>query len=149
MNRIAFVADFFHKSEHPKIEDGEQYSVDVLTCDGDGLLNIAFYNYDTEEWSFHAETMHDSKKVEFIWMYAPEEFILKAKQKMNEFKKGDKVRVSATATGLGIEKVGYVSKVKTISGRILITVDYIKPDVNGGVGICVNSCHVKKYDNQD
>lgn len=63
---------------------------------------------------------------------------------MSDFKVGDKVSVSATATGLGIDQIGYVSKVKPILGRTLISIDYIKPDSNGGMGICVNACHVKK-----
>ncbi len=105
MNRITYEAEFFDKSQHPKMELGAHYSVDVITCDSDGLLNIAFYDYDTDEWIFHADTMHDHKTIDFIWMYAPEEFILKVKQKLSEYKEGDIVPYKNSRGNIKLAKI--------------------------------------------
>ena len=55
-----------NKNSHPRQVEGEQFSVDVITCDSDGLLNLAFYNYDTMTWSFHTDTLSDYTDVEYI-----------------------------------------------------------------------------------
>lgn len=59
------------KSDFPSVVEGEKFSVDVITCDKEGLLNLAFYNYDTKEWSFHSDTLIDYKDVDFVWIYPP------------------------------------------------------------------------------
>lgn len=60
------------KAEHPKRVEGEQFSVDVITCDEiDGLVNLGFYNYDTKTWSFHSDTVYDYTNVNFAWIYPP------------------------------------------------------------------------------
>ena len=105
MNIIPFIADVFDKSQHPKKESGEEFSVDVLTCDSYGVLNIAFYNYDTEEWSFHADTIIDYKNEEFVWMYAPEGFILKANHRMSDYKVGDIVPYKNTRGNIKLAKI--------------------------------------------
>lgn len=68
-----------NKSEHPTHVKGEQFSVDVITCDKSGLINLGFYNYDMEKWSFHTDTLQNYDNVEFVWIYAPKGLIQKAK----------------------------------------------------------------------
>ena len=65
----------------PRMEtkDGkpELHSIDVVTMDELNLPNIGFYNYDTEKWSFHTDTLIDpyegGKLIDFVWMYIPKE----------------------------------------------------------------------------
>lgn len=61
----------YKKTEHPEKIKGEVFSVDVITCDEDGLPNLGFYNYDTDTWSFHTDTLSDYSNVNFVWMYIP------------------------------------------------------------------------------
>lgn len=61
----------YKKSEHPTQVEGEQFSVDVITCDDEGLVNLGFYNYDTNSWSFHSDTLSDYTDVDFVWIYPP------------------------------------------------------------------------------
>lgn len=58
----------------------------------------------------------------------------------------DKVSVSPTATGIGEELQGYVSSIEIFKGSILVSVDYIKPDILGRRGICVNVAFVQKIE---
>lgn len=58
----------------------EEHSVDVFTRSKDGLLNIGYWNYDTEKWAFHTDTLIDpyenGELMEFVWMYEPKELEL-------------------------------------------------------------------------
>ncbi len=56
----------------------------------------------------------------------------------------DRVSVSPAATGTGEEMTGYVSNVEMFMGNILVSVDYITPDVLGRRGTCVNAAFVSK-----
>ena len=53
----------------------EEHSVDVITSDEDGMLNIGFYNYDMKKWLFHTDTLYDpyedGELKHFIWIYPP------------------------------------------------------------------------------
>lgn len=53
----------------------EEFSVDVITCDNYGMLNIGFYNFDTNTWSFHTDTLVDpyekGELFDFVWIYNP------------------------------------------------------------------------------
>ena len=73
------------KNDLPKSQQGEYHSVDVITCDEFGVLNIAFYNFDKQEWSFHADTVIDyfeeGNETDFVWMYAPTELLTYLEQK--------------------------------------------------------------------
>jgi hypothetical protein len=68
----------YNKTEFPERKQGEDYSVDVLTCDEDGLLNLGFYNYIEKVWCFHTDTLQNYDEVAFVWMYAPKELEMKA-----------------------------------------------------------------------
>jgi len=64
------------KEEFPTRVADEDFSVDVFTCDEDGLLNIGYYNFDTKRWAFHTDTMVDYyeegiPEMNFNWMYPP------------------------------------------------------------------------------
>jgi hypothetical protein len=59
------------RSEHPRMVEAEQFSVDVITCDENGLINLGFYNFDSDTWSFHTDTLYDYTNIEFVWMYVP------------------------------------------------------------------------------
>jgi hypothetical protein len=60
----------YNSTEYPDIEERDEcYSVDVITMDKDGLLNIAFYDYDTKKWRFHIDNHTDD---DFRWCYAPD-----------------------------------------------------------------------------
>lgn len=49
-------------------------------------------------------------------------------------KVGDRVIVSAEATGLGKEVKGIVEKIETFLGSVLVTVNYISPSEDIGYG---------------
>lgn len=63
----------YKNTEYPKIPEGEHHSVDVITKDIDGMLNIAYYDYESKRWRFHADTLSDpydnGKLIEFTWIY--------------------------------------------------------------------------------
>lgn len=59
------------KLECPRRVEGEDFSVDVITCDENGLVNLGFYNYDSNLWSFHTDTLYDYTNIEFVWAYIP------------------------------------------------------------------------------
>ncbi len=60
----------YQKTEHPRAVKGELFSVDVITCDSEGLLNLGVYNYDTDTWIFHIDIPSDYNYDSFVWMYA-------------------------------------------------------------------------------
>ena len=70
--------EFFQKKDHPMQVSGESHSVEVFTCDASGLLNLAFYDYDSEIWCFHAETVNNYDDMDFVWMYPPKDLFIKA-----------------------------------------------------------------------
>lgn len=68
-----------------------EVSQDVIVYTEDGLLNIGFFDYLNEKWSFHTDTLidmdetgDDGKPVQFNWMYAPEELINPVKPKRDK-----------------------------------------------------------------
>lgn len=73
----------FKNTEYPinqtnlKGDIEEDFSVDVITCDESGRMNLGWWNYDTKDWSFHADCLCDMTEggvlKEFVWMYKPEE----------------------------------------------------------------------------
>ena len=69
----------YEKTEYPTQADSSDCSVDVLTCDGNGFLNLGFYDYTYNKWSFHTDTLQNGyEKENFVWMYVPEELEIKA-----------------------------------------------------------------------
>ena len=70
----------YKKTDLPKREKDQDFSVDVIVCDQFGLLNIAFYNYEHKAWEFHCETAvsyeKQIKEIEFVWMYKPPWFAI-------------------------------------------------------------------------
>ena len=62
----------FKPSHRPELEKGETHSVDVIVMSSMGLLNIGYFDFETEKWGFHTDTLHDMDD-DFRWMYAPEE----------------------------------------------------------------------------
>jgi hypothetical protein len=74
--------EIFKNNQYPiRSEDlkgnKEYHSVDVITYDKDGMLNIGYWNYDSETWGFHTDTLCDpyegGKLIDFVWMYRPKE----------------------------------------------------------------------------
>ena len=66
------------KTDIPKLsKDNAQFSVDVITCDEDDMLNIGYYSFEDNKWHFHTETLVDyyekGKEMNFVWMYKPNE----------------------------------------------------------------------------
>lgn len=56
--------------------DDESFSVDVFTCDDDGMMNVGYYDFKLNQWTFHTDTMKDYYEggvlQPFVWMYKPE-----------------------------------------------------------------------------
>ena len=72
----------YGKQEIPQqSKDDPDFSEDVITCDEGGLLNIGFYSYKENKWSFHTDTLVDycekGHEMEFVWMYRPTELQVK------------------------------------------------------------------------
>lgn len=72
----------FPSSERPvrdKDLNGEELdmSVDVITINEDGMMDIGWYNYDLDDWGFHTDTLTDRPEGSFVWMYKPENFKFK------------------------------------------------------------------------
>lgn len=72
----------FKNTEYPKKSkdlkgNEEEFSVDVISNDKDGMLNIAYWNFDTKIWMFHTDTLCDPYEggvlIDFVWMYRPTE----------------------------------------------------------------------------
>jgi hypothetical protein len=70
----------YQKSDIPK-RDEEDCSVDVITYDQNGMLNIGYFDFELNHWSFHTDTLVDLKDKDFVWMYAPEELLNALKEK--------------------------------------------------------------------
>ena len=60
------------RSEFPSLVPNEAFSVDVITYDEEGMMNIGFYSYDLQRWSFHTDTLVDYSDMDFVWMYKPD-----------------------------------------------------------------------------
>lgn len=60
------------KNELPSLVANECFSVDVITCDEEGMMNIGFYSYDSCTWNFHTDTLVDYSDMNFVWMYKPD-----------------------------------------------------------------------------
>ena len=62
-----------------------------------------------------------------------------------EYKEGDKVTVSPTATGIGEWKEGIVDNIECLSGGYrLVSVTYSTPDCNGMKGIVLSNLNLLK-----
>lgn len=84
--------EIFNNTTYPKRSkdlkgNEKEFSVDVFSCDTSGVLNIAYWNFDTEKWAFHTDTIvdpyEDGKIMDFTWMYAPKELILSIDKDLN------------------------------------------------------------------
>lgn len=73
--------EVYSNTEHPVrskdlLGEEEDFSVDVITRSENGMVNIAFYNYDLDTWQFHTDTLVDPYEkgvvMDFVWMYIPE-----------------------------------------------------------------------------
>jgi len=74
--------EIFKNTEYPKKSkdlrgNEEEFSVDVISCDVHGMMNLCYWNYDMNIWMFHTDTLSDpyegGKLIEFVWMYKPTE----------------------------------------------------------------------------
>lgn len=66
--------DVFTMNQKPRVSKDTlgndlKHSEDVIILSKDGYLNIGFWNYDTKKWLFHTDTLIDTKKEKFVWMY--------------------------------------------------------------------------------
>ena len=60
-----------------------------------------------------------------------------------KFKKGDKVKVSPTATGVGEWKDGFIDDIECLSGGLkLVSVTYFNSDCNGKKGIVLSNLNL-------
>lgn len=57
----------------------------------------------------------------------------------SEFKPGDRVIVSATATGTGENLVGYVDGIEKFAGHTFVSVTYSRPSAIGRRGITLTN----------
>lgn len=78
---------YYSNTEYPKrakcvTGELESFSVDVFTIDDLGLLNIGYYDFESQKWEFHTDTLSDmyenGELQNFIWMYPPEDFKTKS-----------------------------------------------------------------------
>lgn len=61
----------FDKSVVPDYcKDDNTFTTDVIIY-GNELLNIGYFDYKSNEWKFHTDTLIDMKEIDFKWMYAP------------------------------------------------------------------------------
>lgn len=58
-----------HKPDEHPVESNEddEYSVDVITIDSDGLSKIAYFNFIQYKWRFHDDDYYDTGA--FGWHY--------------------------------------------------------------------------------
>lgn len=63
-------------------------------------------------------------------------------------KQGDKVMVSAEATGLGKPMEAIIDKVEKFLGQTLVTVTYTKPNPLSGFGGCFIDAHIIQIENK-
>lgn len=56
-------------------KDDPNYSVDVFTCDEEGLHGLAYYVFEDKEWHFHTDTLVDynekGNETKWKWCYPP------------------------------------------------------------------------------
>lgn len=52
--------------------DDRTFTEDVIVY-GYDMLNIGYYDFKSNEWKFHTDTLIDMKDVDFKWMYAPKQ----------------------------------------------------------------------------
>ena len=86
-NKNDKVMKIYKKTEFPTQVKGEEFSVDVITCDKDGLINIGFYNFDMEMWLFHTSPGYDYTDVNFVWIYPPIDEMKEVLVDINQAKK--------------------------------------------------------------
>ena len=57
----------------PNQVSGEHFSEDVFVVDENGMHGLAFYNFDTETWGFHTDTLVDyneeGAETKWKWYY--------------------------------------------------------------------------------
>lgn len=59
------------KTEIPRQVKNEHFTVDVITCDKDGLINLGYYDFELNKWRFHTDTVSNYNDVDFVWIYPP------------------------------------------------------------------------------
>lgn len=76
----------YKKSNRPKISDERpEHSVDVVTVQSGGLISAAYFDFDSEKWEGHDDTLVDLNEdgVEFVWFYVPDEILNEAENLKN------------------------------------------------------------------
>lgn len=68
---------------------------------------------------------------------------------MENYKKHDRVVVSATATGTGNDMEGTVEDVQQFLGKTLVSVKYDTPDVCGRKGIVLSNLNLMHKEEQN
>jgi hypothetical protein len=68
--RIYDNTEFPHRSE-----DMPEYSEDVIAVDSEGMMCIAYYHFEDEQWFFHSDTLYEGYEKNFSWIYKPQGFI--------------------------------------------------------------------------
>jgi len=53
------VVGLYDPTVFPNQVPGEHFSEDVFVVDENGMHGLAFYNFDTETWGFHTDTLVD------------------------------------------------------------------------------------------
>jgi hypothetical protein len=71
------VYDHTHRPRHSKDNSGnyEDHSVDVIAVDPEGMMSIAFYNFEEKQWHFHSDLLYEGYETNFVWMYRPTRFL--------------------------------------------------------------------------
>lgn len=71
----------YQNNEFPKVSDEDtSHSVDVITRNENGLLNIGYYHFKDKKWYWHTDTLVDPYEdglEGFVWMYAPKQLTVK------------------------------------------------------------------------
>lgn len=71
----------YQNNEYPKVsEEDVNHSIDVITRNEGGLLNIGYYHFKDQKWYWHTDTLVDPYEdglEDFVWMYAPKQLIVK------------------------------------------------------------------------
>lgn len=64
-----------NKNKPVQSKDDITFSVDVCTIDEHNLTNVAYYDFEFEEWKFHTDTFVDydnpSNQIKWLWYYPP------------------------------------------------------------------------------
>lgn len=73
--------EIFQNNEYPKQNpEDKEHSIDVITVNDSGLMNIGYYNFKLRKWRFHTDTLVDPYEdglENFVWMYRPKELTTK------------------------------------------------------------------------